>query len=208
MNILLIDDQQAILDGIKYYLKHLSNKFYEAKSWEQAYNILEEGIIPDVVLLEYNLRPYEQQNLHTGIDCAALIRKYAPKCKIIINTGEEAAYVLYKIYAVKDVDAIIVKSDVKTEDLINVVNGKIQERYLCDRAQEAVSVISQSSTFSDLVNLEILMYIWRCYNMSELENIFGLSKSAIQKRISKMLKEFKMTDRYHLMQFLKEKKII
>ena len=85
---------------------------------------------------------------------------------------------------------------------------KIKERYLFDRAQEALCVISQSSTFSDLVNLEILMYIWRCYNMSELENIFGLSKSAIQKRISKMLKEFKMTDRYHLMQFLKEKKII
>lgn len=96
MNILLIDVQQAILDGIKYYLKHLSNKFYEAKSWEQAYIILEEGIIPDVVLLEYNLRPYEQQNLHTGIDCAALIRKYAPKCIIIINTGEEAADAIFE----------------------------------------------------------------------------------------------------------------
>ncbi|MDO5636374.1 MAG: response regulator [Myroides sp.] len=208
MNILQIDDQQAALEGTKCYLKHLSNKFYQAKSWEQAYNILEEGLIPDVVLLEYSLPPYKQQSLYNGIDCAALIRKYAPKCRIIINTGEEAAYVLYKIYAEKDVDAIIVKSDVKTEDLINVVNGKIKERYLCGRAQEAVQVISQSRTFSDLVNLEILMYLWRFHDMGELENIFGLSKSAIQKRISKMMKEFKMTDRFQLIRFLKEKKII
>ena len=79
MNILLVDDHQMFLDGIKLLLRRNQgiNNIYEALNGEDALDIIEDQKI-DMVLTDFNMPKT------TGIELTRIIKAKYPHIKIIV----------------------------------------------------------------------------------------------------------------------------
>lgn len=204
MNVLLIDDHQMTLEGYVVLLKHPKRRFYKALDAKEVYDHLQSGLLPDVALIDYNIPYYAEQNLFSGADCAVLIKKYAPLCKIILITAHDEALTLHNIYHKIHPNALIVKGDFTTEMIKILMGNDFTTPFLSGRAKEALQEVRIKQTLLSPTNIEILMYLSQGFKINELEKIICLTKSTIQKRITKMLCEFQVKDYQELIRILKK----
>lgn len=193
MNVLLIDDHPMIMEGYISILNQPTFKYYKITSCEQFSKWIHKGIIPDIAVVDYSMPAFTQQNLHSGIDCAVLLKKYAPNCKIIMITGHEESIMLYNIYEQISLDALIVKSDFTPANFKQLIFHNIFELpYFSPVVKKAIKTIR--GTLLDSKNREILSYLSHGFKIIELQNFVSLSTSGVQKRIIKMLQEFNVSD--------------
>jgi len=87
LNLLMIDDHAAIIEGYKAILS-LSKKKYvlnitTASDCESAYKVITKhhDIAFDVVFVDITLPPYEEKKLHSGVDVVTLIRAICHRLK-------------------------------------------------------------------------------------------------------------------------------
>ncbi|MBA5793462.1 response regulator transcription factor [Flavobacterium sp. xlx-214] len=208
MNILLLDDHELIVEGYIAILDDTSNNFTKLYSCKQLYHTLLEGFKPDIAILDYNVPSYPEQNMYSGADCAVFIKEYVPRCKIILITAQEEATVLYKIYKKTNADALITKSDFKSEDLRNIVNEIIPTPYLSTRVLNALNEIRGKNSLLSVTNMEILMYLAQGFKVNQISDFVELSTPAIQKRVNKMLQEFEVADSQKLVLFCKQQNLL
>jgi DNA-binding NarL/FixJ family response regulator len=209
MNILLADDHLMTLEG---YISILNNPEYQYSkllTCEQIYHWIMQGNIPDVAVLDHDMPSYKELELNSGADCALLIRQYAPDCKIILITAHEEAVILYNMYKKTHPDALIVKSDF-TGEIFRVLVGKdiSESSYLSPKAKAAVKSIMNRLTLLDPTNREILMYLSHGFKIFQIQDFISLSTSGIQKRISKMLQEFDVSDYQELIVLVKKEGLL
>lgn len=208
MTLLLIDDHEILLQGYISILKDKKYNFYKARNCMEVYEHLQEGLIPDVAFMDHSLPPFPEQNLFSGVDCALLIKSYAPLCNILVITAHEEALTLYDIYQKTHPEGLILKSDFTSEMIESLVSGDTPFPFLSNRAKEAIQEVQIKETLLSSTNIEILMYLSNGFKINELEGIVCLSTSAIQKRITKMLREFKVKDYQELIRLLKKDQIL
>lgn len=103
LNLLMIDDHAAIIEGYKAILS-LSKKKYVLKittafDCESAYKVITQhhDIAFDVVFVDITLPPYAEKKLHSGVDLVALIRAHMPQTKIIVLTSHTEKIVIDQI---------------------------------------------------------------------------------------------------------------
>ncbi len=170
--------------------------------------MLKNGNIPHVAIVDLNLPSYPDQNLYSGIDCSILIKEYAPHCKIIFITAHEEALTLYQIYRKSNPNALIVKSDFVQKDIENLLKGNLQEPYLSIKSEKALNDVKLKASLLSSRNAEILMYLSKGFKVSQIGQLIDLSNGAVQKRLNKMLQEFKVTNYHELIQVCKVKNLI
>lgn len=209
MNILLADDHAMTLEGYISILNKPKHTYIKALTCEEVYNHILQNSIPDIAIIDHDMPPFPKQQLVSGADCASFIRKCIPDCKIILITAHEEAMVLYNIYKKTPLDALIVKSDFTADIFKKLINETCRvEPYYSYRVKEALKEIIKRITLLDSKNREILVYLTQGFKTSQLEDFVSLSTSAIQKRVSKMLQEFEVSDYQQLIQFVKKEKLI
>ena len=138
----------------------------------------------DLAVIDYQLPEFEEKRLSSGVDVALLIKKYHPKCKVIMITAYQEAAIVYDIHKKVQSDALIIKNDISYTTLKECLeyNG----RYLSVTAQKAVSLINSNEELVNDINREILFYLKQGFKINEIGNALSLSESAIQKRIAKI----------------------
>lgn len=196
MRILLVDDHEMTLEGYVSILKQPSYTFHKASSCKEVYDWLKKGNIPDIGIIDFNLIPFPEQDLHNGVDCVHLIRKYNNQCKIILITAHDEALILYKMYKSVMPDALIVKADFTRNMILKIVSENSEIPFLSEKAKLALQEVKTRETLLSTTNVEILMYLTNGFKVSEIAKIIGFSGGAIQKRVNKMLKEFQV-ENYH-----------
>ena len=203
MNVLLIDDHPMIMEGYISILNQPTYIYHKITSCEQFFKWIHKGIIPDIAIVDYSMPPFPQQNLHSGGDCAVLLKKHAPNCKIIMVTAHEESTILYNIYEQVSIDALIVKSDFTTKIFKQSIFDNISESiYLSPTAKKALNAIK--GTLLDSKNREILIYLSNGLKIIQLKDFVSLSTSGVQKRITKMLQEFNVSDYQELIVLAKK----
>ncbi|MFD0701899.1 response regulator [Myroides pelagicus] len=207
MNILLADDHLMCLDGYIAALNNPSNSYTLAYTCEEVYRLLAQGVVPDVAVLDHDMKSFEEKKLRSGIDCAKYIRKHIPTCKIIMITAHEDAVLLYNIRRQGVLDALLVKCDFTHHLLINLVVHTIEEPYYSESAKKAFKQLTRISTLLESKNREILTYLAAGFKVSQLDDLVNLSQSAIKRRIGKMLQEFNVTDNQELVRLAREQNL-
>ncbi len=204
MNILLLDDHRMTLEGYPRYLNPKENDFYKVLNCKDFYEWLIGNPDVDFAIIDQELPPYPEKELTDGCDCALLLKNLKPDCKVIIITSHDEAVILYNINQKGKPDALISKSDFDEEMIMNIISLKTPLPFFSPRAKEAMAEINKKQTLWDPVNREILMYLSLGFKISQLENILPLTKSGIQKKVSKMIQDFNVRDYQDLIQLLKK----
>lgn len=205
MNILLVDDHIMTLEGYAAILNNADTVFTKVQNCEEAYHKIVSSGNFDVAIFDYSIPAYPEQKLHSGVDCAVLLRKYHPDCRIILITAYSEGFELYSIKKKAKPDALIVKEDLTIQSFKEIVFSKeLAPNYLSRRAKEAIALVKKQEVLMNDVNIEILMYLSRGYKPGQLSEIIGLSKSGVQKRLSKMQEDFDVPDTSALIKLMYE----
>lgn len=168
---------------------------------------LQEGNIPDVALIDYNLPPYEDQNLRNGADCALIIKKYAPYCKNILITAHDESLILYKIHKNAKLDALVTKANFSSDMIREIVCKNCEVPFFSPQVKYALQEAKIKETLYSNTNIEILMYLANGFKVSQMNDFLNISTVAIQKRLNKMLRDFNVKDYHELIQFCKKQNL-
>lgn len=204
MNILLVDDHIMTLKGYSSILNESNNTIHKAQTCQDVYNLVNKGFVFDVAIIDHNLPAYSEKKLHSGVDCALLLKKENPNCKIILITAHTEFIELYSMYKKVNPSALIVKEDLTIEIFKSIVNSSGGSTYFSERAKQAIKFVTSKLPLLSETNIEILMYLSKGFKINELTDIIGLSKSAIQKRVAKMQLEFDVSDTSSLIKVMYE----
>lgn len=204
MDILLLDDHLMTLNGYESFLNPEENNFYKVSNCKDFHEWLCKDLNVDMAIIDHDLPPYFEKNLLNGADCALLLKKLKPNCKLVVITAHDEAMFLYNLNRKVQTDALISKIDFDenlVHDLLNIEPGY---PYYSHQIKQAIISINKKTTLLDPLNREILMYLSQGFKTNQLDAFIPLTKSGIQKKISKMLQDFNVKDYQELIQFLKK----
>lgn len=194
MNIVLLDDHTMTLEGYTSILKRQDTEFHKLLNCEQFYQWLEQGNTADIAIIDHDLPPFPEQGLHNGADCALMLRKQSPEARIVLVTAHTEVLLLYTIYKKVKPDLMLSKEDVDPEEFRTLIYSEMNSPYLSSRIKQAVKEANLRISLLDDTNREILMYLSKGFKVKDLEDVVFLTKSAIQKRLSKIQSEFNVRD--------------
>ncbi|MDD5722867.1 MAG: response regulator transcription factor [Syntrophales bacterium] len=198
--VLIVDDHEIVREGLKSLLGLEDNieSVGEASSCMECLTLMENQKF-DVVLMDIKMPGVD------GIESTRLVKEKYPKTKVILLTNyDDEAFVLggLKVGA----DAYVLK-DVRTGDLVNIVNnvlmnkfyvdpgiaGKIIER-LSDSVFAKASLPPTRPHFSQR-ELQMLEYLVKGMSNKEMANKAHLSIDTIKAHIRNIYKKMDVTSR-------------
>src|SRR5690606_21628019 len=134
-----------------------TTSFDKAQTCKEFYDIVHKEVVFDVAVIDHNLPPFPEQKLFSGVDCALLIKKKSPNCKIILITAHVEFIELYTMYKKVTPSALIVKEDLTVDSLKSIVYSTENSIYLSNRAKQAVEFVRDKLSLLNETNVEILM---------------------------------------------------
>ncbi|MCD4735022.1 MAG: response regulator transcription factor [Bacteroidales bacterium] len=189
INVLIADDHQIIIDGIKITLLDVRdiNIISEAKDGYQVLKILENQPDVDVILMDINMPKLD------GIECTQQVHKRFPQVKVIsLSQFSEKRFVKRMIksgamgYILKDSERDILVKAIKT-----VFAG---EKYFCDRlsfrlASSELKLEDTKSLFPKLTEreTEILNLIGKEYSSTEIADRLHISFHTVESHRSNLI---------------------
>ena len=191
INVLVADDHQLIIDGLKTILDDVEDVHIvaEAKDGYQVLKILEETPDIHVVLMDINMPKLD------GLDCTRQVHKRFPQVKVIALTQySEKRFVKRMLkngasgYVLKDTELDTLVKAIRT------VHGG--EKFFCDRlsfqlASQELKMQDTKSLFPKLSEreLEILKLICREFSSQEIADQLFISFHTVEShRANLMLK--------------------
>jgi DNA-binding NarL/FixJ family response regulator len=195
VKVLMVDDHPPIIEGYKSILSYNPYGYdvdaTAAYSCEMAYGVISTTTIPfDIVMLDITLPPYLEENLHTGDDLVAIVRKYLPKAKIVILTSHSESLLLYRILKECNPNGLLVKSDFQAEEFLVAFDSVVRgENYYSSTILNLKKEMLSSTKVWDSYNRQIILLLAQGIQTKNLPEHLNLSKSAIDKRKS-LIKEY------------------
>lgn len=195
VTVLIIDDHPPIIEGYKSILSFNTDGYLvnttEAHSCEAAYKIITTTKTKyDLVMVDYTMPAFPEQNLHCGKDLIPLIKTHLPEAKVMMLTSHSESLLLYDILKECHLDGILVKSDFNAKELLEAFHTVIQgEKYYTNTLINAAKEVEQKSRVLDGYNRQIIMFLSQGVQTKNLPYYLNLSKSAIDKR-KVFIKEF------------------
>ncbi|RXR20878.1 response regulator transcription factor [Flavobacterium amnicola] len=186
LKVLMVDDHPSMIEGYKIILSY-NTSGYEietavAYNCETAYQLLNSTKF-DIVFLDYSLPPFEEQNIHNGVDLAKFIRKKEIKSKIVILTSHSESIILYDIIIATDPDGLLVKSDFSADELLiafeKIVNG---ENYRSATVTHNVKELLANKVYLDDYNRKIITLLSQGIKTKSIPNYINISMSSVEKR--------------------------
>jgi DNA-binding NarL/FixJ family response regulator len=198
MNILIVDDHPLNVESYASLLATAENtkeaQLHQAFDCKQAYDCMancKHNAMPlDLALIDISLPPYEEKELFSGDDVAALIQEAFPNCKIIIiSMHNEPAWVDRIIKRIQP-QVFIAKSDInfgKFSEIIKDIDNN--QLYYSQTIVDARNKITGQNLDWDKHDKKILELLAKGTMTKDLPNLIPLSLSAIEKRKNNMKKQ-------------------
>jgi len=209
MKILIIERNPIVVEGYMAILGSEQHTFLKTTNCEDFATLFTTLHDLDLAIITYEILGFADEKLETGLDCAVWVKKNIPYCKVILLTENEKALALYEMYKTAKADALLVKSDFTKKVFFDLVtSNRYTLPYVSPLAQGAIQTIIKNNTLLDSKNRRIIALLSQGYRIYQLCDEILLSRSAIQKRVSKMLIAFNVKDYQELLAVLRVCKII
>jgi DNA-binding NarL/FixJ family response regulator len=182
IKILIADDHQLLIDGIKSTLKDVDDfeLVAEATNGYQVMEILEAGTEADVILMDINMPKLD------GLECTKQVAKKYPEIKIIaLSQYDEKRFVKRMVkngahgYLLKDAGKDQIEKAVRT-----VCSG---QKYFCERlsirlVEQELKDENTSALFPKLTNreLEVLNLICKEFSSQEISEKLFISFHTVE----------------------------
>lgn len=191
INILIADDHQLLIDGIKANLADIEDFDFiaEANNGYQVLERLESGIVVDVILMDINMPMLD------GLECTKKVSKQYPEVKVIaLSQYDEKRFVKWMVkngasgYLLKDAD----KDNL--EKAIRAVHAG--EKYFCDRLSlrlvtQELKMENTRDLFPKLTDreVEILNLICREFSSQEIADKLFISFHTVESHRANLMQK-------------------
>ena len=162
MNFVIIDDHPFILEGYANVIKqnYPQSTIVKLASCEAVFDYFSnnaEAKRTDMVLVDFNIPSFEEEQLKNGIDAANFIRQIIPYCKVILLTAHtEKIYILDIIKNAKP-DGFVTKGELTPEYLLELIQIVLdQGKFYSDFIQKTFNESLNDKSLIDDYNRQIV----------------------------------------------------
>ncbi|RUT71335.1 DNA-binding response regulator [Flavobacterium cupreum] len=218
--VIVAEDVDAISLGIEQVLKELNIvNFQHSKYCDEAFLKMRAAINQnepyDLLISDLSFKTgHREVKIKDGDELIQKVRDLQPDIKIIAFSVEDKSYRIKSLFDNSGIDAFVLKSMNSIEELkkaIHIVSTSDQTFI----SPEVASALQEKNNFEmDDVDIQILKHLASGTSQDEIIEIFKSlevkpnSKSAIEKRLSKLKDFFKANNTIHLVSITKDMGII
>jgi len=193
LKVLIVDDHHIIVESYKNILEsYFSDKkviLETACNCDSALSKIEKSNF-DILLLDINI-PCSKENkkIISGQELGICIKNKNPDIKIIVISSHNDNYRVNSILKNLNPNGFLVKSEIKSKDLINCLDAIIEDNtiaFYSDSINRLVRKQISTKIVIDNFDIQILKEISNGTKNSELPNYLPLSKATIDKRKQKL----------------------
>lgn len=191
LRILAIDDHEMTMLGYKFILERIVFEGYSiivdtANTYELGKKLIEESVHSfkyDILFLDVQMFPPNEEQPHTGEDLGVLARKLVPETKIAFMSSFSDNYRINSILKSVDPDGYLVKTDIDPKTLEDAVKTIIlNPPYYSSKALSAIRKKMTNDINLDEKDKKILYHLSIGTKNKDLENFIRLSPSSIENR--------------------------
>jgi len=218
--VIIAEDLDAMNLGIQQVLKDLNIvDFQHSKFCDDAFLKIRAAINQnqpyDLLISDLSFKTdHRKADIANGDELVQKVRDLQPDIKIIAYSVEDKSYRIKSLFDNAGVDAFVAKGLNSIEELKKAIHlvSTSDDRYI---SPEVASALQEKNNFEiDDVDIKILKYLSAGTSQDEIIEIFKNSdikpnsKSAVEKRISKLKDFFKANNTVHLVSITKDMGII
>lgn len=191
LRILAIDDHEMTMLGYKFILERIVFDGYSiivdtATSYESGKKIIEDSVNSfkyDILFLDVQLFPPNEEQPFTGEDLGILARKLVPETKIVFMSSFSDNYRINSILKTVDPDGYLVKTDIDPKTLEDAVKTiTLNPPYYSSKALSAIRKKMSNDIELDEKDRQILYHLSKGTKNKDLEKHIRLSPSSIENR--------------------------
>jgi two-component system capsular synthesis response regulator RcsB len=218
--VIIAEDLDAMNLGIQEVLKdlHIVN-FQHSKYCDEAFLKLRKAIQDnepyDLLISDLSFKTdHRESKITSGDELIEKVRELQPDIKIIAYTVEDKSFRIKSLFDNAGIDAFVLKGLNSIEELkkaINIISTSDQNFI----SPEVASALQKKNNYEiDDVDIQILKHLSSGTSQDEIIEIFKNSaikpnsKSALEKRLSKLKDFFKANNTVHLVSITKDMGII
>jgi len=218
--VIIAEDLDAMNLGIQQVLKDLNIvDFQHSKYCDEALLKVRAAINQnapyDLLISDLSFKTdHREVKITTGDELVQKVRELQPNIKIIAYSVEDKSYRIKSLFDNAGIDAFVLKGLNSIEELkkaIHIISSSDQKFI----SPEVSSALQEKNNFEiDDVDIQILKYLSAGTSQDEIIEIFKnsdikpSSKSAMEKRLSKLKDFFKANNTVHLVSITKDMGII
>lgn len=191
LRILAVDDHEMIMLGYKFILERLIFEDYNiivdtASDYEMGRKKIEDSATTfqyDILLLDVQLFPPNEDQPYNGEDLGVLARKLVPSTRIIFMSSFSDNYRINSILKSVDPDGYMVKTDIDQKTLEDAIKTVINNPpYYSSKALGAIRKKMANDISLDENDRKILYHLAKGTKTKDLEQYIELSSSSIENR--------------------------
>ncbi len=190
LRVLIVEDHPCMATLYQQLLNEEGSQYNAdikvATDFESAHKLVSDPsplIDFDLAIVDLNIPTEDIVNLPDGGNIAAAIRKFLPRCKVIIITSYVTIFKLTDIKHRVRPEGFITKSDFKYPDLMDACNEVLQGgEYESPTVKNAVKALFNNGLYLDHYNQKIILLLSQGIKTKNMPKMLGLSVSAIDKR--------------------------
>ena len=191
LRILAIDDHEMTMLGYKFILERIVFDDHNiivdtATTFEAGKQKIEESatsFIYDIIFLDVQLFPPNEEQPNNGEDLGILARRLVPETKIIFMSSFSDNYRINSILKSVDPDGYMVKTDIDPKSLEQAVKTVVhQPPYYSSKALAAIRKKMSNDIMLDDNDKKILYHLSIGTRTKDLEQHIELSSSSIENR--------------------------
>ena len=191
LRILAVDDHEMTMLGYKFILERIVFDDHNiivdtATTFEGGKQKIEESMHSfkyDIIFLDVQLFPPNEEQPHNGEDLGLLARQLVPESKIIFMSSFSDNYRINSILKSVDPDGYMVKTDIDPKSLEQAVKTVVkQPPYYSSKALAAIRKKMSNDISLDENDRKILYHLSIGTKTKDLEKHIDLSNSSIENR--------------------------
>lgn len=216
INIILVDDQKIVREGIKMILSldNEINVIAEAENGKHLLEILNEGVLPDVILMDIRMP------IMDGVEATKIIKKKYVDIKVIIlTTFNEDEYIFDGItngadgYILKDAGSDEIIKAIKTAYDGNIllnpeVTKKIVKAFnvMCVAKQTPIKLNDQKKKLKTLTQreLDVVKLVAQGKSNKDICHMLFLTEGTVKNYLTKIFGKLELTSRTELALFINQ----
>lgn len=218
--VIIAEDLDTINLGIQQVLKDLNiDDFQHSKFCDEAFLKIRSAINQnqpyDLLISDLSFKTdHRKAEITTGDELVQKVRTLQPDIKIIAYSVEDKSYRIKSLFDQAGINGFVLKGLNSIEELKKAINliATSDNKYI---SPEVASALQDKNNYEiDDVDIKILKYLSAGSSQDEIIDIFKNSdikpnsKSAVEKRLSKLKDFFKANNTVHLVSITKDMGII
>lgn len=218
--VIIAEDIDAMNLGIQQVLKDLNIvDFQHSKFCDDAFLKIRAAIHQnepyDLLISDLSFKTdHREVKIASGDELVQKVRELQPDIKIIAYSVEDKSFRIKSLFENAEIDGFVLKSLNSIEELKKAIHiiSTSDQKFI---SPEVASALQEKNNFEiDDVDIKILKYLSDGISQDEIVEIFknsdikANSKSAMEKRLSKLKDFFKANNTIHLVSITKDMGII